>query len=163
MGYAMGWYVQDSTVGPVFEHNGFVNGYGAFIRVVPQKGFAWLVLANQGPGVPMPRLTARVTRWAMPDWVPIKASAVPLPSLSQLAKVWRNSPQFAFELIERHGSLWFCEKPTDALSCMNHTPVHMGADGVMHVKHPAFIDPLDIYVDRTNGSLALYWLSRRFQ
>lgn len=163
-GYALGWYVHRNDAGPVYEHNGFLPGYGGFIRVVPSRGFALLVLANQGPGVPLTSFIDRLTRETLPGWRPRMRGRASWMDARLLPGTWVNSEGFRLRFELHHGRLQMCELPAGAVLCLGRLDTMGNLPDRLKVRHPQFVDPLDVFLDRSDPAhLAIHYLSRRFE
>lgn len=164
VGYALGWYVHRNDVGPVYEHNGFLPGYGGFIRVVPSRGFALLVLANQGPGVPLTSFIERLTRETLPGWRPHTRGQASWMDVRLLPGTWVNSEGFRLRFEWHQGRLQMCELPVGATLCRGRFETMGDLPDRLKVWHPQFVDPLDVFLDRSDPThLAIHYLSRRFE
>ncbi|MBH1987929.1 MAG: beta-lactamase family protein [Burkholderiales bacterium] len=162
--YALGWYAHRNDVGPVYEHNGFLPGYGGFIRVVPSRGFALMVLANQGPGVPLTRFIDRLTRETLPGWRPHMRGRASWMDPRLLPGTWVNSEGFRLRFELHQGHLQMCELPAGAAFCCDRFDTMAALPDRLKVRHPQFVDPLDVFLDRNDpANLAIHYLSRRFE
>ncbi|MDQ2852397.1 MAG: beta-lactamase family protein [Actinomycetota bacterium] len=53
--WGLGWEIYDTATGPVIGHDGTTIGQASFMRLVPDKGVAVVLLTNGGDGYPLYR------------------------------------------------------------------------------------------------------------
>ncbi len=51
--WGLGWEIYDTAAGPVIGHDGTTLGQASFLRMVPNKGVAVVLLTNGGQGYPL--------------------------------------------------------------------------------------------------------------
>jgi len=90
-------------------HGGFSRGYGSMIQMVPEQGFAVVVVTNRS-GVTLPRTTERakelfLKREPPPAAEPKKAQPLAAEDLKKFAGKYVNGPQ-TWEVTTREGRLF---------------------------------------------------------
>lgn len=81
-----------------------------------------------------------------------------------LPGTWVNSEGFRLRFELHQGHLQMCELPAGAAFCCDRFDTMAALPDRLKVRHPQFVDPLDVFLDRNDpANLAIHYLSRRFE
>jgi len=160
--YGMGWFMQNDSGGVLLEHTGFVPGHGSHLRVWEQRGDAVMLLANQGPGAPLPETMAHVSRllWR---FSPLEGVGTGSEAAMSPLGDWVADDGTWLRVERRSGAIQVCESTPGAQGCITRSALMPATKRKWLLAHPSFADPVPLYVGVTPaGRQALYFLSRQF-
>ena len=160
--YGMGWFLQKSPNGLLLEHTGFVPGHGAHLRVWEQRGDAVMLLANQGPGAPLPETMAQASRLLGKSSRVEGISSASDGAVNPLGD-WVADDGTWLRVERRAGAVHVCESASGAQACIARSVLMPATQHKWLLAHPSFADPVPVYLGVTSsGRESLYFLSRRF-
>ncbi|HSL70295.1 MAG TPA: serine hydrolase domain-containing protein [Longimicrobiales bacterium] len=115
-----GLFVRDVQGVRVLEHHGTIPGYGAFLRLIPERQFAVITLTNRSGGL-LPRTVAAATRLFLNAPAGAKASAIDFSDVDLADWPGKYSaPGYSVEIVKRRGALYLRrsarEEPIQKLS-----------------------------------------------
>jgi CubicO group peptidase (beta-lactamase class C family) len=124
--WGLGWEVYDTPSGPVIGHDGSTLGQASFLRMVPARGVAVVLLTNGGEGHPLYRdvMSHLLAELADTELPPLPQPPVDPPRVDAARYVGTYSGRAADLVVEQDqdGRIWRAIRPKGEMAELGEAP-----------------------------------------